>query len=59
MAKRTEPSLEPLELALFDVIAMHLEKRGQQLVGDDAETAVALLGPAIRNLTAVVQELQD
>ncbi len=59
MAKRTEPVLEPLELAIFDVIGLYLEKRGQQLVDDDAETAVALLGPAIKNLTAVVQELQN
>ena len=33
-----EPSLELLELALFDLIAMHCEKRGQKFCGDDAET---------------------
>jgi hypothetical protein len=54
----TEPTLEPLELLLFDVIAMRCEKRGQRLVGDDAETAVALLGSAIKNLVCVVEELQ-
>jgi hypothetical protein len=53
-----EPSLEPLELALFDLIAMHCEKRGQKFCGYDAETAVALLGPAIKNLACVVEELQ-
>jgi hypothetical protein len=58
MAERTEPSLEPLELALFDLIAMHCEKRGERLGADDAETAVALLGPAIKNLVCVVEELQ-
>jgi hypothetical protein len=59
MAKRTEPVLEPLELAIFDVIGLYLQKRGQQLIGDDAETAVALLGPAIKNLVCVVEELQN
>ncbi len=58
MAKRTEPTLEPLALAIFDVIGMYCQKRGQKFVGDDAETALALLGPAIKNLVCVVGELQ-
>jgi len=58
MAKRTEPDVEPLALAIFDVLAMHSEQRGQKFVGDDAETAVALLAPAIKNLVCVFQELQ-
>jgi hypothetical protein len=55
----TEIILEPLALAIFDLIGLHFEQRGQKFFGDDAETAVALLGPAIKNLVCVVEELQD
>jgi hypothetical protein len=53
-----EPALEPLALAIFDLLALHSERRGQKFVGDDAETAVALLAPAIKNLVCVFEELQ-
>ena len=50
---------QPLELQLFDLLQANLQATGDwPAPGDDTELLIALLGPAIRNLTAVVHELQ-
>ena len=51
---------EPLELQLFDVVRDHLRRTGDWPgPGASCETLVELLGPSIRNLCCVVEELQD
>jgi hypothetical protein len=48
-----------LELQLFDLLQANLQGTGDwPAPGEDTELVIGLLGPAIRNLTAVVHELQ-
>ena len=50
---------EPLQLQLFDLVRQHLQQSGDWPgPGASCETVVALLGPSIRNLCAVVAELE-
>jgi hypothetical protein len=54
------PAPEPLELQLFDVVRVHLQKSGDWPPPCTSRgTLVALLGPSIRNLCALVQELES
>lgn len=54
-----EPTPEPLQLQLFDLVRQHLQRSGDWPgPGASCETAVALLGPSIRNLCAVVAEFE-
>ena len=51
---------DPLALILFDAIAAHLKETGDwPASGASCEVALAVLAPAIKNLVAVVAELQD
>jgi hypothetical protein len=50
---------EPLQLQLFDVVREHLQRSGDWPgPGASCETIVPLLGPAIKNLVCIVEELQ-
>lgn len=51
---------EPLELQLFDVVREHLQGCGEWPgPGASYEALVGLLGPSIRNLCCVIEELRD
>ena len=51
---------EPLELQLFDLARQHLQENGDWPAPSASRgTLVALLGPSIRNLCALVQELES
>ncbi|MCP9782851.1 hypothetical protein KBY83_05880 [Cyanobium sp. WKJ7-Wakatipu] len=48
---------QPLTSDLLDAIAAHLKRRGIALQGETAEMFVSLVSPKIRDLVALVQEL--
>jgi hypothetical protein len=49
---------QPLAIELLDAIAAHLKRRGIALQGETAEMFVSLVSPKIRDLVALVQELE-
>jgi hypothetical protein len=50
---------QPLELQLFDLLQANLQETGDwPASGASCEVAVAVLAPAIKNLVAVVKELE-
>jgi DNA-binding transcriptional ArsR family regulator len=55
---RTPDSDQSLAIVLLDALEHHFKRRGVRLQGETAEMFVALVSPKIRDLVALVQELE-
>ena len=49
---------QPLAIDLIDVLERHLKRQGIALQGETGEMFVALISPKVRDLCALVQELE-